>query len=170
MIRFDERFIHCLEIQDIFSCDDMMRNVPICCQSIRLKKVIWEELYYQGSPVELKAKGLKFSSSIVRTSHAVQIGSHSNSSNSDDFHENVPKIEYAAAERVGKTPSGSNPALKLELPKTSARRTTIQKCASGHQIGSDRSKSSRRSRYSKASGHKTMESRKSSSKSSGEKR
>lgn len=71
MIRFDERFIHFIEIQDIFSCDDMMKNVPICCQSIRLKKVIWEELYAQRSPVETKAKGLKHKISIVRTSHAV---------------------------------------------------------------------------------------------------
>ena len=45
MLRFDERFVQALEIEGITSCDEMMKNIPICCQSIRLKKVVWEELF-----------------------------------------------------------------------------------------------------------------------------
>ena len=62
-LRFDEKLVRALEVPDVSTCDDFMKNVPLCCmQNNKLKKICWEELHSQ--PIEDKQV---FSSNVMRT-------------------------------------------------------------------------------------------------------
>jgi len=80
----------------------------------------------------------------MRTNHAafIETGSPSDASESD-FNADAPEIEYAAVERLEKTPKVSRPKFKLELPNVE-RHSTI-KSDSKRSRQSDRSKRSKRS-------------------------
>ena len=44
MIKFDNRLMRFLMIEEVESVDDLMENVPIFCLDQKFKKLLWEEV------------------------------------------------------------------------------------------------------------------------------